>query len=127
MKYWRGYLVAAFLAIATFAITQFAAGHRLLVDMVYPYMVRMLLPEVTAWSSSVDFCLWQTLLLFVIGGVVLSIILMVLFRWNPVQWFGWILALSCLFSLQYMLFSFICSVLTLPIPKGRGFLLPATT
>ena len=99
MKYWRGYLVAAFLAIATFAITQFAAGHRLLIDMVYPYMVRMLLPEVTAWSSSVDFCLWQTLLLFVIGGVVLSIILMVLLRWNPVQWFGWILALSCLFSL----------------------------
>ena len=99
MKYWRGYLVAAFLAIATFAITQFAAGHTLLMDMVYPYMVRMLLPEVTAWSGSVDFCLWQTLLLFVIGGIVLSIVLMLLLRWNPVQWFGWILAVSCLFSL----------------------------
>ena len=70
MKYWRGYLVAAFFAIATVAITQFAASHRLLMDMVYPYMVRMLLPEVTAWSSAVDFCLWQTLLLFVIGGIV---------------------------------------------------------
>ena len=99
MKYWRGYLVAAFLAIATFAITPFAAGHRLLIDMVYPYMVRMLLPEVTAWSNSVDFCLWQTLLLFVIGGVVLSIVLMILLRWDPIQWFGWILALSCLFTL----------------------------
>ena len=99
MKYWRGYLVAAFLAIATVAITQFAASHRLLMDMVYPYMVRMLLPEVTAWSNSVGFCLWQALLLFVIGGIVLSIVLMILLRWNPVQWFGWILAISCLFSL----------------------------
>lgn len=98
MKYWRGYLVAAFFAIATLAVTQFAAAHNLLMDMVYPYMVRMLLPEVTAWSSSVDFCLWQTLLLFVIGGIVLSIILMILLRWNPVQWFGWVLAISCLFS-----------------------------
>ena len=99
MKYWRGYLVAAFLAIATTALTQFAASHRLLMDMVYPYMVRMLLPEVTAWSNEVSFCLWQTLLLFVIGGIVLSIVLMLLLRWNPVQWFGWILAVSCLFSL----------------------------
>ena len=99
MKYWRGYLVAAFLAIATLAITQFAAAHTQLMDMVYPYMVRMLLPEVTAWSSSVDFCLWQTLLLVVIGGIVLSILLMILLRWNPVQWFGWVLAVSCLFSL----------------------------
>lgn len=98
MKYWRGYFVAAFLAIFTFAITQFAASHTLLMDMVYPYMVRMLLPEVTAWSSSVDFCLWQTLLLVVIGGIVLSILLMILLRWNPVQWFGWVLAISCLFS-----------------------------
>ena len=99
MKYWRGYLVAAFLAIATLAITQFAAAHTQLMDMVYPYMVRMLLPEVTAWSSSVDFCLWQTLLLVVIGSIVLSILLMILLRWNPVQWFGWVLAVSCLFSL----------------------------
>ena len=98
MKYWRGYLVAAFFAIATWAIAQFAAGHKLLMDMVYPYMVRMLLPEVTAWSGAVDFCLWQTLLLFVIGGIVLSIVLMILLRWNPVQWFGWVLAISCLFS-----------------------------
>ena len=99
MKYWRGYLVAAFLAITTVALTQFAAGHRLLMDMVYPYMVRMLLPEVTAWSGSVDFCLWQTLLLFVIGGLVVSILLMILLRWNPVQWFGWVLAIAALFSL----------------------------
>ncbi len=98
MKYWRGYLVAAFLALATLAITQFAAGHQPLMDMVYPYMIRMLLPEVTAWSNGVDYCLWQTLLLFVIGGIVLSIVLMILLRWNPVQWFGWVLAISCLFS-----------------------------
>ena len=96
MKYWRGYLVAAFFAIATVALTQFAASHRLLMDMVYPYMVRMLLPEVTAWSSAVDFCLWQTLLLVVIGGIVLSILLMILLRWNPVQWFGWICAVAAI-------------------------------
>ena len=99
MKYWRGYLVALFLSLATVAITQFAASHTLLMDMVYPYMVRMLLPEVTAWSSNVDFCLWQVLLLLVIGGIILSIVLMILLRWNPVQWFGWVLAVSCLFTL----------------------------
>ncbi len=98
MKYWRGYLVAAFLAIATWALTQFAAGHRLLMDMVYPYMIRMLLPEVTAWSAGVGFCLWQALLLFAVGAFVLSLVLMLLLRWNPVQWFGWVLAAVCLFS-----------------------------
>ena len=99
MKYWRGYLIAAILALATLAVNQLAATYRPLMDMVYPYMIRMLLPEVTAWSNSVNFCLWQALLLFVVGGIVLSIVLMILLRWNPVQWFGWVLALSTLFSL----------------------------
>lgn len=98
MKYWRGYLIAAVFALATLAVNQLAASHMQLMDMVYPYMVRMLLPEVTAWSNSVDFCLWQALLLFVIGGIVLSIVLMLLLRWNPIQWFGWILAVASLFS-----------------------------
>ena len=98
MKYWRGYLIAGFLAIATWALAQFAAGHIQLMDMVYPYMIRMLLPEVTLWSSGVDFCLWQVLLLVVIAGIVASIVLMFVLRWNPIQWFGWVLAVTCLFT-----------------------------
>ena len=98
MKYWRGYLVAAFLSIFTWALAQFAAGHIQLMDMVYPYMIRVLLPEVTQWSAGVSFNLWQVLLLVAIVGIVASLVLMIVLRWNPVQWFGWVLAVSCLFT-----------------------------
>ena len=99
MKYWRGYLIAGILAVCTWAITQFAATHTLLLDMIYPYMVRVVVPSLTQWTSSVDFCMWQVLLLIAIGGILSSLVLMLVFRWNPIQWFGWVLAVSCLFSL----------------------------
>lgn len=98
MKYWRGFLIAAILAAATWAMTQFAAGHALLLDMVYPYMIRVLVPSLTHWTAGVDFNVWQVLLVFIIAGVLTSIVLMLVFRWNVVQWLGWVLAVSCLFS-----------------------------
>ena len=99
MKYWRGYLIAGILAVCTWAITQFAATHTLLLDMIYPYMVRVVVPSLTQWTANVDFCMWQVLLLIAIGGILSSLVLMLVFRWNPIQWFGWVLAVSCLFSL----------------------------
>ena len=41
MKYWRGYLVAAILAACTWAFREFAEAHSQLVDMVYPYLTRI--------------------------------------------------------------------------------------
>ena len=86
MKYWRGYLIAGLLAVCTWAITQFAATHTLLLDMIYPYMVRVVVPSLTQWTANVGFCMWQVLLLIVIAGVLSSIVLMLVFRWNPIQW-----------------------------------------
>ena len=92
MKYWRGYLIAAVMLIATWAMNQFASTHSKLVDMVYPYMTRLLQTNLAQWSSGVDFCLWQLLVLFGLVAFVASIVLMVIFQWNPLQWFGWVLA-----------------------------------
>jgi hypothetical protein len=96
LKYWRGYLVAGILAAVTFALVQFAKAHGVLVDMIYPYVTRLIITSMADWTGGMDFCLWQAL---VVGMVVLGIAsatLMIILRWHPVQWFGWILAVvSC--------------------------------
>lgn len=101
MKYWRGYLVAAIIAAITWALTQFAQAHRVLVDMIYPYVTRMIITSMSQWSGAMDFCLWQVLLIGLILAIVASIVLMIVLRWNPIQWFGWVLtAISCIVFLQ---------------------------
>lgn len=92
MKYWRGYLVALILFVASWALLQFAAAHTTLMDMVYPYMTRLVQTSLANWSSSVDFCIWQVFLLVFGAGVAASIVLMVVLKWNPIQWFGWVMA-----------------------------------
>ena len=92
MKYWRGFLVAAIIAAITWALVQFAAGHTVLIDMVYPYSTRMAISFLADWSADLDACLWQIVLLLLGLGLLTSIVLMIVLRWNPIQWFGWILA-----------------------------------
>jgi len=92
LKYWRGYLVAAIMFLFSWGLIQFAQTHWVLVDMVYPYVTRMIQDFLANWSSGLDFCLWQ-LLLIVMGVVVLaSIVMMVIWKWNVIQWFGWVTA-----------------------------------
>ncbi len=101
MKYWRGYLVAALVAACGWGLSQFAASHVVLVDMIYPYVSRMIMEYMAAWSAGMDALVWQVLL--VIGAVLLltSIVLMIVLRWNPIQWFGWVLtAVSVVFLLH---------------------------
>ena len=98
MKYWRGYLVAGILAALTWGLTQFAKAHSDLVDMIYPYVTRTVMSALADWSSGVSFCLWQVLLMFLIVGGLASIVLMVVLRWNPIQWLGWIMAVVSLVS-----------------------------
>lgn len=100
MKYWRGYLVAAILAAFTWGLVEFAKAHTVLLDMIYPYVTRILLGSLAEWSSAVDFCLWQLLAMVLAVGILASIVLMILLRWNPIQWLGWIVAGA---SLVYML------------------------
>ncbi len=91
MKYWRGYLVAAIVAAFTFALEKFAQAHVALVDMFYPYVTRMMQTFLAGWSSNTEACLWQVLLI-ILGVVVLATaVLMIVFKWNPIQWFGWVL------------------------------------
>ena len=92
MKYWRGYLMAAILALTTWAITQFAASHSVLADMVYPYASRMIQDFLAEWTGGVDFLLWQVLAIALVVLVISSVVLMIIFRWNFIQWLGWVMA-----------------------------------
>ena len=98
MKYWRGYLVAAIIAACSWGLSAFAKAHSQLVDMVYPYVTRMIQNYLAQWSSSVSFCVWQVLLLVLIVLGLASVVLMILFKWHPIQWAGWVLAVVCTIS-----------------------------
>ena len=43
-------------------------------------------------ERGVDFCVWQVILAVFLIAVVVSIGLMILFRWNFFRWLGWVLA-----------------------------------
>ena len=101
MKYWRGYLVAAIVAAITWALDSFAKTHAVLVDMIYPYVSRLVLTTLADWSGAMAFNLWQILLLIGIAVVLITAVLMILFRWNFFQWLGWVLAgVSCVVLLN---------------------------
>ena len=103
MKYLRGYLAAAIFGAITWILTRYGEQFSTLVDMIYPYVIRTLQTTLAQWSGQVDFCLWQ-LLAMVLGVIVLaSIVLMILFKWNPISWFGWVLAAGCGIYMLHML------------------------
>ena len=91
MKYWRGYLIGGIIALIAFGINLLAAKYTTLVDMFYPYVTRTAQNFLTDWSSGVSFCLWQVALIVLLVLVMVSIVLMIVLRWNPIQWFGWVL------------------------------------
>jgi len=101
LKYWRGYLVAAILAACTWGFREFAQTHSKLVDMIYPYVTRLVQNFMADWSGGITFCLWQAILLALIAAGVATIVLMIIFKWNPIQWFGWILAAASLILLLH--------------------------
>ena len=101
MKYWRGYLVAGILAVISFALIQFAKTHGVLVDMIYPYISRLISTSLADWSSGVTFCVWQAVLMALTIGGIVTAVLMILLRWNFFQWLGWVLTvISALFLLN---------------------------
>ncbi len=96
MKYWRGYLVAAIFAAIAIGLGQLAARYTALVDMVFPYLSRTMQNFLAAWSGSVAMNLWQFLLVFALVVVLASAVMMIMLKWNVIQWFGWILAAGSL-------------------------------
>ena len=105
MKYWRGYLTAAIFGAITWVLMQFGSRFSTLVDMVYPYVIRTLQDMLATWTGTVDFCLWQVIAVGLLIVVVASVVLMIVCKWNPVQWFGWVLALcSVIFMLHTLVY-----------------------
>ena len=105
MKYWRGYLVAAIMAAIAWALESFAKTHTVLVDMIYPYVSRLITTTLADWSGALSFNLWQVLLLAAIAAGIVSIVLMIILRWNPIQWAGWVLAaISCVFMMNTLVY-----------------------
>lgn len=95
MKYWIGYLVAAIFAVITWAFTQFAKAHTILVDMIYPYMSRLIMTNLAQYNNGSS-CVWQTLLILAVLALVATVVLMIVFRWNFFRWLGWVTAaVSC--------------------------------
>ena len=93
MKYWFGYLTAAIFGAITWVLMRFGERFSTLVDMVYPYVIRTSESILAQWASGVDFPVWQ-LLAVALGALILaSIVLMIVLKWNPIQWGGWVLSL----------------------------------
>ena len=105
MKYWRGYLTAAIFAAITWAVMAFGRRFTVLVDMVYPYVMRTGQTMLAEWSSGVSFNLWQLLLVVLIVVGLATLVLMIVLKWSPVQWLGWVLAVcSGVYMLNTLLF-----------------------
>jgi len=101
LKYWCGYLVAAVLAAISYGLMMLGSQFGTLVDMVYPYVMRTGQTMLAQWSSGVDFLLWQVLLLAGVLVVLATLVLMIVLKWNPVRWLGWVLAgVSLVFMLN---------------------------
>ena len=101
MKYWRGYLTAAILAAVTWGLIELSKKFTTLVDMVYPYLTRTVQNLLAPWTGTVDFCVWQVILVILAVILLATIVLMILLRWNFFQWLGWVLAgAMCLYFLH---------------------------
>ena len=99
MKYWRGYLVALILAACSWGLIEFAQSHWVLIDMIYPYVTRIIQNYMVEWSSGAGYCLWQLFILILGAGVLASIVMMIVWKWNPIQWFGWVMSVVSLVML----------------------------
>ena len=100
MKYWVGFLTAAILGAISWVLLQFGEKFTVLVDMVYPYVTRTVMDYLAVWSSPLEACLWQVIVVAAAVVLIATVVLMIIMRWNPVRWAGWVLAVC---SLVYLL------------------------
>ena len=100
MKYWFGYLTAGIFGAITWVLMQFGQRFATLVDMVYPYVIRTMQDYLAQWTAIVEFPVWQVLAVALGVLLLASVVLMVVLKWNPIQWGGWVLAI---FAGLYML------------------------
>ena len=92
MKYLSGYITAAVFGALSWVLMEFGERFSVVVDMVYPYVIRTAQSFLAEWTGSLDFCLWQILAAVLFVLLLTSIVLMIVLKWNPIRWFGWVLA-----------------------------------
>ena len=99
MKYWAGYVTAAILGAIALALGRLADRYTTLVDMVYPYVTRTVQDVLAQWSGAVPFCLWQVAVMLLLIFIVAMLVLVIVMHWNPIRFFGWVLAAASLLYL----------------------------
>ena len=104
MKYWFGYLTAGIFAAITWVLLQFGEKFTILVDMVYPYVIRNVQNYLAQWTSVVDYLVWQLLAVVLLVLILASLTLVIILKRNLIQWAGWVLAVfSAVFMLHTLL------------------------
>ena len=93
MKYWWGYLTAGIFAAISWALVQFAKAHGVLVDMIYPYVTRLIITYLADATSGIKGLLWQTLLIIGILAAIGGIVFVIVKKKNPIRGIGWVLAI----------------------------------
>lgn len=92
LKYWRGYLTAAIFAAFSWVLMQLGEKYSTVVDMIYPYITRSVQSFLAEWSAGADYLVWQAAAMLLVVVLLATIVAAILLRWNPIQWFGWVLA-----------------------------------
>ena len=92
MKMLRGYIAAGIIGALAWVLTKFGERFTTLVDMIYPYVIRTMQGYLATWSGAVDMLVWQ-LLAVALGVVALGgLVVVIVMKWNPISWGGWVLA-----------------------------------
>ena len=92
MKYWRGFLTAAIFAAITLGLQWIAGQFPQLVDIFYPYVTREVQNILATWTGGVEITVWQVLAMLILVALLVSIVLMIVLKWNFFQWMGWVLS-----------------------------------
>ena len=101
MKYWTGYLTAVILAALSWVLMEFGAKFTTLVDMIFPYVTRTVMGYLAVWTAPLEFCLWQLIVAAAVVVLIATVVLMIVMRWNPVRWLGWVAAVCALVYLLH--------------------------
>lgn len=102
MKNLRGIIVAAVFAALSLLLQTVARHFDVLMDMAYPFFSKTAVEFLGSTVGGSDVCLWQVILAVYLAAVVVTLGLMILFRWNVFRWLGWVLAPA---AIVYFLFT----------------------
>ena len=109
MKKIKRYLWALAVLAITVGCTWLARQYGAVLDTFYPYVTRQLQAVLAYFSSGVSFTVWQAAAVVLGVGLLVSIVVMILRKWNFFRWLGWVLCMvsfvwmchTCLYGLNF--------------------------